>query len=79
MSRLVDASQLLDRLQKKRAAFALEALDKADPTIASYEYGHKVGYNRGMAAAEQLLTELLKEDDNGRSPTDPTQQRPRYG
>lgn len=68
MSRLVDAAKLLDNLQKFRSAYGLSALDTASPENAAYEYGYKVGYNRGLAAAEQRLEELLKVEDRERKP-----------
>lgn len=66
MSRLIDASKLLDNLRKHRLTFVSSALDSADVQNATFDYGHKVGYNKGLLAAEQQLEEMLKEEDNAR-------------
>ena len=72
MSRLIDAGKLLDALIKHREQYCATALDSAAPEVAEYEYGYKVGYNRGLLAAEQKLNELLKVEDNaGRPQRDP--------
>ncbi len=75
MTRLISVEKLLAKLQKQRADYVAGALDKADPSNASYEYGYKVGFNRGLMSAEQQLEVLLKEEDDGRRPEN-RQQKP---
>jgi hypothetical protein len=68
VSRLVDVAALLLKLQRHRATWAEEALGTAVPENAAFEYGQKIGYNRGLLEAERQLNLLLKEEDDGRKP-----------
>lgn len=74
MSRLISVEGLIARLRKAHTDYVAVALDTASPENAAYEYGYKVGYSRGMQAAEQQLNQLLKEEIDGHRPEQHPQQ-----
>jgi hypothetical protein len=55
---------LLNQLKARQQQFALEALTRPQARDA-FEYGFRSGVVAGLAAAEEILINLIKEEKHG--------------
>ena len=57
-------TMLLNRLKAEQQGYALEALRRPQ-TRDTFEYGYRSGVVAGLAAAENILINLIKEAEHG--------------